>query len=946
MSITRKSFFIFFPFLFFHIDSFAGITGKIAGKVSDAETGEPLISVNIALQGTTLGAVTDLEGNYVILNVPPGLYTLTASLVGYQKIQVTDVNISVDFTTRVDIKMSEGTLDMPAVIVQGERAPLIRQDLTNPVASIPSERIRQLPVDNINQVINLQAGVVVDNSGGIHVRGGRSNEIAYTVNGISINNPFNNSQSIGIATNAVEEVSFSAGTFTAEYGDALSGVVNFVTKEGGERYNGSVRVYSGDYVTSKTTLFSDIDGIDPLNRSRIEGTLGGPMPYWENDVRFFLSGVYAKNNGYLYGKRIFRPTDSYLIPNEFPSNDSRSGTSNSPYFFNPFDPTSDGKPTGDGQVIPMNTAESMNLSAKVTMKFSSFMKLNYDLLVDKAQSRSFSRAYLYNPDGAPTSYGSGWNHSLSFTNILSNDAFFTLKASYNRSEDKTYVYENPSDPRYVPSFFARALGTTTFLTGGVDLGRDSSSSQTYLGKFDLVAQLFGNHEIKLGAEVRLHELNIESYTLQFDKQSSQDLVNDTVKVGYKSYVPTPDIAPDDLSYVKYKRNPTQASAYIQDKIELERSLILNLGLRYEYFDPNAPFNPSISEELSNQDFLVVTQNLKPATKKHRIIPRVSVSYPISDEGVIRFSYGHYYQTPSLSSMYQNPDFKAPRSLTPRFGNPNLVPQKSVQYEMGLQQQLASDFKVDFTGFYKDITDYLQTQTVRTANGDRTYTIVANIDYANVKGVTVSFLKRRAADGLFSATLDYTYSLAEGNRTDADAFFFDEKSGKQTERFLVPLAFDRQHVLNATLALGEVNDWSASMIVRLQAGTPYTPSLPANLAPISFRQNSDRRPLNWTTDLLLEKFFSFDDLQFSIFLRVDNLFDRVNEIFIFNDSGRSLSSLFEVVNAHQFDDLRTRIDRGDFGTYGSTLRSALDDYYQRTDFVGPPRQVRMGMSVRF
>ncbi len=954
-NISRNSFFILFSSFYLSTILLAGTTGKIAGKVTDAETNDPLPSVNVILEGTTLGAITDLDGNYVILNVPPGVYRLVSNLIGYQKVQIIDVRVSVDFTTRVEIKMKQGAVDLPPIVVEGERTPLIRQDLTNPVASIPSERIQQLPVDNINQVIRLQAGVVVDNSGAIHVRGGRSNEIAYTVNGVSINNPFSNTQSIGIATNAVEEVSFSAGTFTAEYGDALSGVINFITKEGGDTYHGSVRAYSGDKITRNKDLFFNISDVDPTNRYRVEGTLGGPFPFFNNDVKFFLSGVYARNKGYLYGIRIFRPTDSYLIPNEFPNRDRRSGSSTDPYFFNPFVPNGDGKPTGDGAIVPMNTSKSINFAGKVTFKFSPTFKLNYDLIFDDGKSQSYDRAYVYNPDGRPTDYDQEINHSMSLTHILSNKAFYTVKASYLRSFRKSYVYSDPYDPRYVPSFFARPLSNTAFLAGGVDLSRDFSKSRTFLGKFDIVAQLFGNHEIKFGVEARLHQLDLESYALRFDKQSSQDLINDQVKVEYHAFIPTPDRTPDDLSYVKYMRKPTQASAYIQDKIELARSLILNLGLRYDYLDPNAPFNPNISQELTNQNFLLVTQNLQPASKKHRVSPRVSVSYPITDRGIIRFSYGHFYQYPTyvdpngnlrLSTIYRNPDFKGPRSVTPSFGNPNLEPQKSVQYEIGLQQQLASDLKLDLTGFYKDVTNYIDLQTIRTANGDRTYTIIANLNYANVKGVTISLLKRRSPQGLFSATLDYTFSVASGNRTDTDAFFFDEQSGKQTERFLVPLSFDREHVLNGTIALDRPNNWTASAIVRFQTRTPYTPSLPANLAPISFQQNSDRRPINWNVDLLLEKYFRIGSVAYSLFLRVDNLFDTVNEIFIYTDSGRSLSSVFEVVNAHQFDDLRGRLQRGDFGSYGPTFQSALDKYYQRADFVGAPREIRAGMSMSF
>ncbi|MCK5086887.1 MAG: TonB-dependent receptor, partial [Melioribacteraceae bacterium] len=195
------------------VQVFAGSTGKIAGTVTDKETGEPLPFANVFVDGTSLGAASDLDGNYTILNVPPGIYSITASVISYQKVTVTDTRVNVDFTTRIDFELSSGTITMEAVIVQGERNPLIRQDLTNPTTAITAETIMELPIDQISDVIKLQAGVTVGDDGDIHIRGGFGNETAYTLNGVSIIDPYNNRKSVGLATNAVQEVSVSSGTF-------------------------------------------------------------------------------------------------------------------------------------------------------------------------------------------------------------------------------------------------------------------------------------------------------------------------------------------------------------------------------------------------------------------------------------------------------------------------------------------------------------------------------------------------------------------------------------------------------------------------------------------------------------------------------------------------------------------------------------------------------------
>ena len=248
-------------------------------------------------------------------------------------------------------------------------------------------------------------------------------------------------------------------------------------------------------------------------------------------------------------------------------------------------------------------------------------------------------------------------------------------------------------------------------------------------------------------------------------------------------------------------------------------------MRYEYFDPATTYNPNLSQNLTDSINGNISAYNIPADKQNMLSPRISVSYPITDKGIIRFSYGHFYQIGSLQSLYRNLNYYVTNAgETPTFGNANVKPQKSVQYEMGLQQQLTDDFKFDLTGFYKDVTNYIYSQTIYTAKG-REYNFLTNLSYANTRGITLSFFKRRSPGGIFQASLDYTFSIAEGNRTEPSAqIFLSEISGKETETFLVPLSFDRSHVINGTFALIPNDDWNIGMIFNLQTGTPYTPSL--------------------------------------------------------------------------------------------------------------------------
>ncbi len=926
-------------------------TGKIAGTVVDGETGEPLPFANVIVNGTSMGAATDLEGNFVILNVAPGVYEVTASLVGFQKKTVKDVRVNVDFTTTLEFEIVTGSIDLPAIIVQGERNPLIRQDATNPTVAITSETIDELPVDNIADVIKLQAGVVVGNDGELHFRGGYGNEVAYTLNGVSLNDPYNNSRSIGLATNAVQEVSVSTGTFSAEYGNALSGVVNYVTKEGGEKYTFSLRGYGGDYVTNRDELYMNIDDINPLNRARTEFTFGGPIPFSARKVKFFLSSVYEKNGGYLSGKRLYNSTDSYLPRNQFPSDHELNGSSTLPFYFNPYDTTSTGLPTGDGEYVSLNSSESFNLQGNISFAFTPTLKLKFESVYDYSTwdggGNWGSLSSTYAPDGRGSTYQNGLHNAVEFTHTVNQNVFYTIKTSYTINESEYYLYEDVNDPGYLPSLYANTLANTTFYTGGTDNYRYNRQTKTTGVKGDLVAQMFTSHEVKFGFEVRLFEIDYESYSIQFGKYdvnsegnfaqlNTADLFNDDVQIIRR--VPS-----DPNQYTSYHRTPSQFSVYLRDKIELSKSMVLNAGVRYEYFDPKAQFNDNLSNEYHSKKSGLMSDNLKDAEVKHMISPRISVSYPITDKGIIRFSYGHFYQNGSLSSFYKNPNFYASLGSTPSFGNPDVKPQRSVQYELGLNQALTEDFRLELTGYYKDVKDYIQTQTIYTVTGEQ-YSVLSNLSYSNVRGITLSLFKRRAPQSLFQASLDYTFQIAEGNRTyPSDEIFFSEAAGKQTETYLVPLAFDRPHVINATINLIDPDNWTLGLVGYLQLGTPYTPVLPASYSTVTYEQNSASRPTQWNLDFKFEKYFNFGDFKYSVFLQVENLFDTQNEIGVYSSTGRALNTLDQVENATQFSDLRNRIVAGDGGL---VPLKAIDNYYERAQNLSRPREVRLGFSIIF
>ncbi|MDP3683263.1 MAG: TonB-dependent receptor, partial [Ignavibacteria bacterium] len=648
------------------------------------------------------------------------------------------------------------------------------------------------------------------------------------------------------------EVSVSTGTFSAQYGNALSGVVNYVTKEGTNQYSLSLRSYIGDYLSSRKELFTNVDKIDPLNRGRIEATFGGEVPLIP-DAKFYLSSVFENFKGSLYGQKLYVPTDSYLSRNDFTrTGDTRKGSSDSAYFFNPYDKNSSGVPslygTSEyGKYVAMNPSLNFNMQGNLSFRLTPVIKIKYEGLLDIGHSKDYSLAYKYNPDGVGTTYSNSFINSIDLTHTVSDNVFYTLKFSYGKNNVKYYLYKNLDDPRYLPSLYIRTIGNTAFVAGGTDNYRSFRTTETFGIKGDVVAQLFKIHEFKVGFESRFHGVSYESYSVEIGKKmpdlsfgtlNNDDLLYDSTL----EIIRRKPISPSQ--YTNYSKHPMNLAAYIQDKIEFESSFIVNAGLRYEYFDPAASYNPQVSKNLRDSLFGYINVYDTKVKGKHSLSPRVSMSYPVTDKAIIRLSYGHFYQIASLSSLYSNNLYYVTNAgSTPTFGNPNVEPQKSVQYEIGLQQQLTDELKFDLTGFYKDVSNYIYTQTVYTASG-RQYNVLTNLAYSNSRGVTLSLLKRRSAGSMLAYSLDYTFSIAEGNRTEpTEELFFSEQSGEQSETYLVPVSFDRSHVINGSLSFTQPDDWNLGLIFSLETGTPYSPVLPPNLVNVLYEQNSDHQPLN-------------------------------------------------------------------------------------------------------
>ena len=233
----------------------AGTTGKIVGRTTDQATGDPLIGCNVEIVGTSQGAATDQNGNYVILNVPPGYYDVRAMMIGYTAMTIQGIDVAVDLTTRADFALQVEAIGGEEVNVVAQRA-TVRLDQTSMAAVVDAAEIENLPANEVSELIEMQAGVVKDAEGGLHVRGGRSGEVSFWVDGIQTTDVYDGSMGLEVENSAVQELQVISGTFNAEYGNAMSAVVNIVTKDGGDRLAGGIDIYGGGYHTYDDNLYT------------------------------------------------------------------------------------------------------------------------------------------------------------------------------------------------------------------------------------------------------------------------------------------------------------------------------------------------------------------------------------------------------------------------------------------------------------------------------------------------------------------------------------------------------------------------------------------------------------------------------------------------------------------------------------------------------------------
>jgi outer membrane receptor protein involved in Fe transport len=933
---------------------FGQAVGKLSGVVKDRETGEPLPGVNVVIQETFLGASTDVDGFFVVLNVPAGTYTVAFDYIGYQPVNVENVRVVVDITKRLDMELQPTAIEIEdAVVVVAER-PFFEVAATNTVRVLDSEEIERMPVQGVNSIVAINAGVVVrdgagdvnNNSGGltdnatVNVRGGRGNETLVIVDGVPYNDLLMGNVTGTIPDEAIEQVSSQLGGFSAKYGSAQAGVVNLTTKSGGAKFFGGLDAISSEFT-------------DAYNYNAVTGFLGGPIIPGNPKYTFYgtLEYINAGDD---------TPRSSGL---KIPSANI------------------------DQKAMPNNESELWRFTGKVDAKLSQF-KVTLSANGSFRDSRDYIHRYAKdNSEHFPRWVDDVIGGSVRLSHILNPTTFWDLTfhgkftdhkrgdgvwfddidayGDSTRNQDELDVTLELGDGDRVRTdenrvFFANGRVSNRWLvyeilTGGAD--------------FNFTKQ-YKNHLLELGvtgerSQVRYYDIGPVEFSQDKDDPTQTEEVRYTKAVrrfyGY-------DIFGDKIDKTQFRtvegdrfeeaapKRPYLLGAYLQDKIEFQ-DFILNFGLRWDYFDTDTKrlrdpenifgFGPN-PNRLDEEDF-------EQAPAESYISPRFGFAFPVTLYTVFHAQYGIFRQRPRYFDIYDswnNIDIIEQRDgQGQNHGHINM--EKTTSYEFGFKQQIGNVASLDLTAYYRNVQGLVNLRTERTVFGQttRTYISKVNQDFGTIKGLAFSFNLRRL--GPISTKIDYTLAVSEGTGSDPSSSRVATFRNPDNE---VPLAiasldFDQRHTFTASVDIrankGEggkiLEDSGVNFLFVLNSGRPYTPLDQVNALNDNTQWGSTTQYVNtanaagiFRIDLRADKNIRFGKIQLTPYLWIQNLLDLENFNTVWPSTGQPDNTAF--LETPEGEELLRSSPEGFESDYRALERDPQN--------YGLPRIIRLGLKVKF
>lgn len=875
----------------------AAQSGSISGSVRDKDTKEALIGVNITLKGTYYGAASDYDGNFKIDNITPGEYNVQASYVGYKKILQTGVKVVAGKDTRLNFNLpvEELSLDQEVLVI-GEK-PIFDIEQANSAVSVKAEDLAATPLQNIQQVAGNQAGIVqtVD---GIYVRGGKPYETGYYVDGVSAKDPLAGT-GFGLDLNLddIDAVDVVTGGIGAESG-ATSGFISVKTKEGGKDHRLKIN-HQRDYFTD-----GDNDYGWSWNYDSWDATVSGPLTPVTSLAT--LAGTDA-------GELTYYTNFSYSGSDEFTKNPANQLYSSLFDNETSLAPKQDNRWSGSVKITwkPQPTRKwfysyrrSVNINQNANML--RFISLTGDL------RPGYQYSFSLIPDQAST-FTSDLNQIiLGYTQTFSTNDFVDFRVARVFSKLRADANGRP----WRPDSLSEDYNPESIITDPISYWSGSTPDIRYVVQGDpTTAGLFNK-----GISTTWHDHWAEEYTLKADYtwQDQRVVFQTGVEHIFSTYqwvdvqspwIGAPVRAGEPTTRLGYssefwKVSPQNGGIYASYRVS-DKGFIGSIGLRMSYFYPGTfaddlifaknhsfPIAPAFVSKYKKE-----TISLAGTSVWMRALPKVKVSFPVSDNQMLFFNYGHSIAWPQAYQLYSRIDeTDVSRLRGDRRGNPTLKPETTVEYELGIRNQITANDALTVVAFTKDKFDYITTtgdQEIQYNN--QYYYTYKNDDYAKILGIEVTYLTRITKDLRLNSSVSYQQASAKSS--DFSDFSTRKRDEITTKETFLP--WDRPWMFKTNLTWqtpSEIDgwwgilakNWNLNLSANLQSGKRYDKLTPTGIDNTTGLQTYTTLPTDrysqigewwFWSDLGARRTIPVGTVRMVLSVKVTNLFDNKNATII-------------------------------------------------------------------
>ncbi|NOX19471.1 MAG: TonB-dependent receptor [Chlorobi bacterium] len=812
--MNKKMIYLIGAALLFAGTVFSQSGGKIVGKVTDKETGEALPGCNVIILDLMMGAATDADGSYLILNVPPGEYDVKAQMVGYKALVQKGVKVISNLTTKVDFKISQEAVKLEEITVVEYKNPPVQKDLTNKIQARTADEIERIPKTTVEDLLTQQAGIVKNirtapvsslpvfgqfatvPSDGLHFRGGRENETLFLFDGQNVNDALWGGYYIDVVPElAISSMETYTGTFLPKYGEAMSGVV-------------SISTFDQRNLKPKFALkgFSD-----QLIKGNSHNTYGGEV--------FFSSALpFYDKIGVIFAHRIFS-TDGYINGYIYPEYVNSEGTDKS----------------GDPIEVPMQYMDSQFSLGKILWRPVPELKITLGGYFSKSNRGVYNHYFKYNPYGTPRVRLDNDLLYAKVNYVFSESSFLNFSIENYERGFTSNVYDDPALYQILPQ-----TGTAEFSIVGEDWVYFKTNFKRQAAKLDYVWQINAIHNLSLGAE-------FQKLRTQLERRN-------------------PD---GGTALEQYDYSPIQLSGYANDKMEFsDMGMIINFGARFDYVDTKRKVLVNLARMTD------LTAPMEDAKPQFYVSPRFGISFPIAEKAAFRFGYGFYYQFPNYFKVFQGTYYLEatgeyrpnPQLENTPIANTQIEPEKTTNYEFGVQTMVSPFVSLDVTAFYRKTSNLIGVVMNETTEGKRFMTM-GNIDYSTVKGIEVS-LKKHFSNN-FSAFFNYTYS-----KTLVSTSVLFEMPTSESRTF--PANWDQPHSFRGNIYYQMKSGFGFSLYGSYSSGFPYTRS--------AFDPNGERSPWVHQFDINIFKNFDFFGMKQQFYIQILNVTNDRNVWWVYADSG--------------------------------------------------------------